>query len=196
MGDEPEAPRVEWKDGPAEPGPRVYTVTELPLNVRVAEAIGWSHFEQSGRLDRPWKGYPPKAPIVGSKEMVPDFPEDWAATGPLIHQFKLRILPMWDEYGSRDWRWQVTPFASHLGAKKEGFGRFGDGFSIEQLMPHAERSETEAAIFLDAPSELIGVCHSIIAMGKAGWLAEDPTGTIQAQRHWREAHADTDPVRP
>ena len=52
-------------------------------------------------------------------------------------------------------------------------------------MPYSDRRKNEegeagAVIFLDAPTELIGVCYLLIAMGKAGWLEdrwlENPPG--------------------
>jgi hypothetical protein len=73
---------------------------DKPLHVQVAEVLGWSSLSLSGRLDRPWVGYPPKLPIVGSKELVPNFDIDWAATGPLIEQYRLRVSPI---YGAPEW---------------------------------------------------------------------------------------------
>lgn len=67
------------------------TMTEKPLHVQVAEALGWSHFGLGGRLDRPWVGYPPHNPIVGERQEVPRYDIDWGATGPLIFQRRISL---------------------------------------------------------------------------------------------------------
>lgn len=166
-------------------------MTDKPLHVRVAEALGcivrelapvpgWCEINER---DEQWVCRCPGSPHAANCcTAVVRYDKDWAATGPLIHRFKLRILPMEpDDGGVRkeggDWRWQVTPFYSGFELSKvDGFGRYGDGYRIDYLGHFADRDEHGAIIFLDAATELIGVCHLIIAMGKAGWL-EDPPGS-------------------
>ena len=162
-------------------------MSEKPLHVQVAEALGWSNFHSERHGEGAyWYGLPPR----GEEDCTPAprYDTDWSATGPLIHRFKLRILPMWDEYASRDWRWQVTPYYGARGSKKDGLDRFGDSDAITQLMPYADRNpQTNAVIFLDAPTELIGACYLLIAMAKAGQLKEPKP---------EDPDADPDPVRP
>jgi hypothetical protein len=106
MEGKPIPPSVEWKDGPAEPGPRVYTVTERPLHVRTAEALGWTNLmysrEPLGAGIMGWVGRPPKGWLhgmvgvsVGGKPVmrVSRYDRDWSATGPLIEERAISIDP-------------------------------------------------------------------------------------------------------
>lgn len=94
---------------------------EKPLNVRVAEVIGWSGIEHGNLMDlsRPHNGYPPSLPIVGQKQRIPpygeDSPEGWACTGPLMIKYGINLIrpgmwlatendpTQWDE-GVLGWR--------------------------------------------------------------------------------------------
>jgi hypothetical protein len=173
---------------------------EKPLHVRTAEALGHrvrsyvvedganlpSATQNAGRR-RVWEIWSPFEwePGEGTWLPVPRYDLCWGAGGPLIHRFKLRILPMQPDNGGvakpgPDWRWQITPYPTFWSkGDPEGLGRFGESRALEALMPYSDRAENEAGekgavIFLDAPSELVGVCYLIIAMGKAGWIENPP----------------------
>jgi uncharacterized protein DUF2591 len=83
-------------------------VTERPLHVRVAEALGWS---QIGALQPGW-GTPPLGTMIKSPvglsgyeqplshDRVPRYDTDWSATGPLIERFGIWLLYVASE---REW---------------------------------------------------------------------------------------------
>jgi hypothetical protein len=65
---------------------------KIAANKRLAELLGWSNIvEVGGAL----VGTPP-AGVVASRgqAMVPDWMGDWAAAGPLLAQFEIRLMPM------------------------------------------------------------------------------------------------------
>lgn len=152
-----------------------------PLHVQAAEALGWQHcslkpVEDHGKV---WIGLDP---LDGQLRLVPRLDRDWSVGGPLIHRFKLRILPMQPNEGGvpiagTDWRWQVTPYQGRRWWSGSGGDvDFSAGPAIEELGEHADRDEQNRARFLEAESELEGVCWLVIAMGRAGWLAQPPGG--------------------
>jgi hypothetical protein len=111
----PDGPNVEWKDGPAEPGPRVYTVKELPLNVRVAQAvaqaIGWKLIP--GEEAEGWRCLDGGTQVwvnphgdgetyCAKCELLPEYVYDWSATGPLIQEHQIALRPL-DELGKTRW---------------------------------------------------------------------------------------------
>lgn len=65
----------------------------IPLQIRVAEALGWFNIEKPNpmNLANEYIGYPPHTQIIGHKQPVPKFNEDWAAVGPLIEKFKIDL---------------------------------------------------------------------------------------------------------
>ncbi len=79
---------------------------ERPLHVQVAEAIGWIDCRETqtlcqvkidGEWETPvrsfgWEGRPPTKGPPCTWRSIPHFPEDWAATGPLIE----RLMRDWD----------------------------------------------------------------------------------------------------
>lgn len=68
-------------------------MTEKPLHVQVAEALGWEPWDHKllgPRWRRPGSAHPEKA--------VPRYDTDWSATGPLIE--KHMIIP---RFGSGTW---------------------------------------------------------------------------------------------
>jgi hypothetical protein len=76
-------------------------VSEKPLHVRVAEAIGWTEVHDTGGSSMVagepnyWRGRPPGERLVIPRQawpVVPRYDADWAATGPLIERFNLSLL--------------------------------------------------------------------------------------------------------
>lgn len=55
--------------------PKVTDLTDAQLNILVSEECGWFGIQKSGRLDGQVVGYPPRAPIVGKKVVVPNYTE-------------------------------------------------------------------------------------------------------------------------
>lgn len=83
--------------------------SEKPLNVRVAEALGWTGIEGPtgsilSRSGQRYVGRPPGSLLLEKSE-VPyfgeDTPEGWACTGPLIGHFGLTVYCRRDGFGPR-----------------------------------------------------------------------------------------------
>jgi hypothetical protein len=65
-------------------------MTEKPLHVRVAEALGWRALTDAERARGSWYGARPG----DAQEMlipVPRFDTDWSAGGPLIERFQIDL---------------------------------------------------------------------------------------------------------
>jgi hypothetical protein len=61
---------------------------DKPLNIRVAEALGWRYVPSMGR----WAV--PGAPAISNMPTdVPRYDTDWAATGPLIEKYEITLVP-------------------------------------------------------------------------------------------------------
>src|SRR5687767_11117948 len=82
------------------------TMSDKPLHVRVAEALGWTsaHYRTEGdhscgdiMIPDPermrWKGLEPKEMLIGAAgcKLIPRYDTDWAATGPLIERFRIDV---------------------------------------------------------------------------------------------------------
>jgi len=70
-------------------------MTEKPLHVQVAEALGWTGCNQSG-FD--WWGDSqdtPSSPRGYAK--IPSYDTDWSATGPLIEKYGIAFVQNFDE---------------------------------------------------------------------------------------------------
>lgn len=74
---------------------------EKPLNVRVAEALGWTtRLCNAGCRCTQW--IPPGSKVPGTPPPYgEDTPEGWACTGPLIGRFGLTVYCRRDGFGPR-----------------------------------------------------------------------------------------------
>lgn len=65
---------------------------KIAANKRLAELLGWSNLiEVGGAL----VGLPPAGTAASrGQALVPDWLGDWAAAGPLLAQFEIRLMPM------------------------------------------------------------------------------------------------------
>ena len=65
---------------------------EIAANKRLAELLGWASIvEVGGAL----VGTPPAGAAASrGQALVPDWLGDWAAAGPLLAQFEIRLMPM------------------------------------------------------------------------------------------------------
>ncbi|NHQ93325.1 hypothetical protein [Janthinobacterium lividum] len=65
---------------------------KIAANKRLAELLGWTSIvEVGGAL----VGTPPAGAAASRcQAMVPDWTGDWAAAGPLLAQFEIRLMPM------------------------------------------------------------------------------------------------------
>lgn len=86
-------------------------MSKKPLNVRVAEALGWKFLEDGRQrhpsLRGPWWIDPAGDATTEVPPYGADTPEGWACTGPLIQRFGLIVepvcyLPRWICYTSDD----------------------------------------------------------------------------------------------
>lgn len=75
-------------------------MTEKPLHVRVAEALGWIeckfHKPRPGTIyaQGHWRGRAPQVPpYPHTIHEVPRYDTDWSATGPLIEKYRIQLLP-------------------------------------------------------------------------------------------------------
>jgi uncharacterized protein DUF2591 len=115
-------------------------VSEKPLHVRVAEALGWTELRKVGGIliaDN-WAGWPPGAlPLVGQprpEAIAPRYDTDWSATGPLI-----------EKYG--------------IGIQRDGLEGFWMAW-VNGKSPTQSEDETP----------LVAVCYLILALKEAGKL--------------------------
>jgi len=127
-------------------------MSEKPLHVQVAEALGWTMLESSNRMDmsQPHRGYPPHLPTVGQKEPVPDFPTDWSATGPLIEKYGISVIQP-DEHAPEraDGQWIAGSGGAH-------------GWDDGSLCMDC---------YAGGVTPLIAVCNLILLLAKEGKLA-------------------------
>lgn len=74
-------------------------MSEKPLHIQVAEALGWTEICLGGKDVQPqyacdWFGKPPawdKSRIPDYKHSVPDYTIDWRETGPLIEKYEITV---------------------------------------------------------------------------------------------------------
>ncbi len=124
-------------------------MTEKPLHVRVAEALGWKKLEQLHRdiaqrvgvlgphVEDSFEG---REPAYGELEMVPRYDTDWSATGPLIERFGLTLT---EDMGS----WHAC--------------RDGGSYACMEM---------EHVYVGEADQPLLAVCNLILALHAAGKL--------------------------
>lgn len=133
-------------------------MTEKPLHVRVAEALGWADclpFEAWGEVDPDhWCGEAPEPREVtpgffSHHDDIPHFDTDWSATGPLIERLSI-LLAYAEGVGSFTSRWVAAT----------GFGGgYGEHY-IDDKLDQIGEGETP----------LIAVCNLILALHAAGKL--------------------------
>jgi hypothetical protein len=108
-------------------------MTDLPLHVRVASALGWTellHVPIEGLEQHDhWTGKPPAGSIsiariitgidrekrlVVTAATVPRYDTDWAATGPLIERLRICLLrPFFAKRPEPEgWTWLAQPVAA------------------------------------------------------------------------------------
>lgn len=128
-------------------------MSEKPLHVRVAEALGWVTITDEdrfwvGRLTGDLKANPRDLlRDATGRYALPLYDTDWSATGPLIEQYGFHVQPMPSKYTLERWGAFLADFdnaASSLVA--EGFGG----------------------------TPLIAVCNLICALKEAGKLDLTP----------------------
>jgi hypothetical protein len=123
-------------------------MSEKPLHVQVAEALGWMRDGTEWTIDR--KGYFGRAPEGTTNAHgfrlrlahVPHYDTDWSATGPLIEKYHLHLGES-IEYEDK-------------GAKHRWFAGGWDS--------------TEDRLSGYGPTPLIATCHAILELKKAGLL--------------------------
>lgn len=82
-------------------------ISERPLHVKVAEALGYTKVKREGAswygrpypADQFWAGLDLKGGWYG----VPRYDTDWSATGPLIKEYEIIIMPTNNERESGPW---------------------------------------------------------------------------------------------
>lgn len=135
-------------------------MTEKPLHVRVAEALGWKNVADVTRAvglgQSMWLGEPPPGDMAGTLYVahvdqgersltigsgsVPRYDTDWSATGPLIEKYGI-CLTWWAERG-RIVRWDASD-------------------NIPEQSQHLE----------SGPTPLVAVCNLLLTLAQNGSLA-------------------------
>ena len=130
-------------------------MTDLPLHVRVAEALGWSHIgKRKGGILLPepllpgkgWEGWR-EGLLFGQRQSLPDYDTDWSATGPLIEKYGLAVC-------------LFTPPFKHPAAPEEAARAWWPGSD----------GVNDSIIDCFGPTPLRAVCYLILELKKAGKL--------------------------
>ena len=123
---------------------------EKPLNVRVAEALGWDTSPELHQRDESSEGYSActrcGAVMAWSEPMpalcVPRYDTDWSATGRLIENYRIGLVCKATSFSHPSEQWEATRWDEP--------GR--------------------ATIFMPGPTVLVAVCNLILALAEAGKL--------------------------
>lgn len=128
---------------------------DKPIHVQVAEALGWTDCTLSGYVHwrgehfedrRTWQGINPHvAERTTIQSSVPRYDTDWAATGPLIEEYRLTVRPT-----------MQFPRDSDDAASWDAFVYVDDFHTIGR--------------FVVGVTPLLAVCNLILELGKAGKL--------------------------
>jgi hypothetical protein len=116
-------------------------MSEKPLHVQVAEALGW---RIHGVIGGGWWAF---APSGEGAFLVERYDTDWSATGPLIEKYGITIF-RYEENESVMWQ----AFQPGSGVSCSECGSFQNNISGDGSTP------------------LLAVCHLILALAKAGKL--------------------------
>ena len=120
-------------------------MSDKPLHVQVARALGWTGLRPSREDEIDWQfaWWGHHADDRGDELRVPHFDTDWSATGPLIEKYKIVLLPATPNSGWTGWT-----------------------VGTAARMTYDWRCEDE----VEGPTPLIAVCNLILALKEAGKL--------------------------
>jgi hypothetical protein len=131
-------------------------LSEKPLHVRVAEALGWTGI-------KPWPeamsadalgGHPPGEPRGWNH--VPRYDTDWSAAGPLIERFSLSVHPDLSLTGEPRNQWSATRLVAA--------GEVHESEDFFHVM-------SASVIAGDGVTPLEAVCRAVLALHAAGKLS-------------------------
>ena len=128
-------------------------MSEKPLHVQVAEALGWEEcipFSVYGVKDGSWVGDDPRKKADSPGDFVPEYDTDWAATGPLIEKYGISVIQP-DEHAPEraDGQWIAGSGGAH-------------GWDDGSLCMDC---------YAGGVTPLIAVCNLILLLAKEGKLA-------------------------
>lgn len=100
----------------------------------IAEAYGWTHIENIStiRIRGHWVGYPPKSPIIGEKETLPDYLNDLNA----CHEMK-KVLTDEQKNSFRDYLLTIT-------TNLTSWGDFDMGEDLQSMIDATPLQQAEA----------------------------------------------------
>lgn len=139
---------------------------DKPLNVRVAEALGWTEIhleEHGGDGGTPaWFGTRPADDHVYAVADglvrwfgVPRFDKSWRTTGPLIERYRITVLR----------RAGVAPGTPYAWVAYSGFDFVGGSIASQSIDSVWDAEE-------DGETALVAVCNLIVALSNAGELED------------------------
>lgn len=120
-------------------------MTEKPLHVRVALALGWRLAVHPCLKYGDWWWEPGQEDAATSDDALPRYDTDWSATGPLIERFKVcldapaRLCDAPDKHDCLKWK-------------------------------AGENSANDDALELTGDTPLLATCNLILALSEAGKL--------------------------
>lgn len=141
-------------------------MTDRPLHVRTAEALGWKGIEDAPKIDRERSALEGRPVVVGSEWFgratedcpkwgalvkayasyaVPRYDTDWSATGPLIERYGIELR---NDGNSKGW---------------EAVWPGGTDYEARSLFANPLIEGT-------GPTPLVAVCNLILALKEAGKL--------------------------
>ena len=124
-------------------------MTEKPLHVRVAEALGWRQLRE--RWLSPFG--PPEANMPVEP---PRYDTDWSVAGPLIEKYRIAVRPTcYMGQGFEDW------------SEKE---KAEAAASWDAYLESGHRREISSGEFMVGTTPLRAVCNLILALAKEGKL--------------------------
>lgn len=139
-------------------------MSDKPLHVRVAEALGWTDCRRCGDIAAPWasgwEGRPKNEPyIIGDERAgwrtVPRYDLEWGATGPIIWRNGIGLF----SYGKRAKSWSATWYS-----ETKPCGECGRDKEVRVQWPRLDSMSNHCE------DPLVAVCHLILELSRAGTL--------------------------
>lgn len=161
-------------------------MTEKPLHVRVAEALGWTEARCMGsRLS--WEGQPPREGpgpwllMENLPQPIPHYDTDWSATGPLIELYEISTVRCGVDYGDEDSEYRPeTRWGAFREPESYMAGDTEDPLHTKLFYSYGECDMLDYPTHA-GPTPLIAACNLILALKRSCRL--ETAKVVLADRH-------------